>query len=301
VRVSVSVELDASRRKTKTQDYGKQDIKTEESTETSNNTGGGAAETGVNANVGVALTGGETRTTNRSEETRAEYFPAQPIRMEDIEHAPFTLKRAMASIGIPRSFLVGIHRARFGEKAEPAGLDDDANFQALRETELARVRSAAMNILMTKDAEDVDVTVFYDFAPEGTEFSTFPGGIMTAAAADAGAASLLQRYGMQGGVLALALLSFLMMARMVRKSSQVVSAVLPPQHRSDDEPESEELLSVSGRPVGKAAASEGLLVGQEVDEDTLRFTQLGAQVSKMVETDPETAAELIRRWSETDD
>jgi len=302
VLVSVSVELDASRRKTKTQDYAKQGVKTEETTETSNDSGGGAGETGVNPNVGVALAGGETRTATRAEESRSEYFPAQPSKVEDIEHAPFTLKRAMATIGIPRSFLLGIHRAQHGDAAEPAKLDEDANFIALRNAEIARVRSAAMNILMTKAPEDVDVTVFYDFSPDGGTLNSPGGGGMTAmASADTGALGLLRQYGMQGGVVALAMLSFLLMARMVRKSAQVVSAVLPPEMRKGQEFEQEELLSVSGGPVGKAAASEGLLVGQEVDEQTLRFTQLGAQVSKMVETDPETAAELIRRWAEADD
>lgn len=301
VLVSVSVELDATRRKTTTQDYGKQGIKSEETTETSNNSGSGAGETGVAANVGVALNAGGSNTTNRTEESRNEYFPAQMTMHEDVEHAPFTLKRATASIAIPRSFLVGVHRARFGEQTDLAKLDDNNDFRTLREAEIGRVRSAAMNILMTQDPKDVDVTVYYDFAPDGQDLNTFPGGgTMLAAADEGGAMGLFKRYGVHGGVFGLALVSFLMMARLVRKSSQVVAAILPPQRKAA-EPESEEMLSVSGGPVGKAAATEGLLIGQEVDEETLRFTQLGAQVSKMVETDPDTAAELIRRWAEADE
>ncbi|HRX85720.1 MAG TPA: flagellar M-ring protein FliF C-terminal domain-containing protein [Phycisphaerae bacterium] len=302
VLVSVSVELDATRRKTTTQDYGKQGIKSEDTSETSNNSGNGSGETGVAANVGVALSGGSTQTTNHTEEAHNEYFPAQMTKHEDIEHAPFTLKHAMASIAIPRSFLVGVHRARFGEDVDVAKLDDNEDFRTLRESEVARVRSAAMNILMTQDPKDVDVTVFYDFAPDSQELNTFPGGGMVAAAADdSGTMGYVKRYGMQGGVLGLALISFLMMARMVRKSSEVVAAILPPQARQKPAAEPEEMLSVTGGPVGKAAATEGLLVGQEVDEETLRFTQLGSQVSQMVDTDPETAAELIRRWAEADE
>ncbi|MCB9851324.1 MAG: hypothetical protein H6817_11545 [Phycisphaerales bacterium] len=302
VLVSVSVQLDASRRKTQTQDFGKPGIKSEDSTETSSDSGNGPAEAGVNANVGVALGGGQTKTTTRSEESHAEYYEGQLTKVENIEHAPFTLERATASIAIPRSFLVGIHRARYGEPADAAKLDEDPDFASIRDAEVARVRSTAMNILMSKDPADVDVTVFYDFSPESHELNTFPGGgEMVMAASDGGAGGYLRRYGMQGGVVALALISFLMMARLVRKSSDVVAAIMPPEKKAKRDEGSEEVLDVSTGPVGKAAASDGLLIGQEVDEETLRFTQLGDQISNMVTTDPETAAELIRRWVEADD
>jgi len=301
VLVSVSVELDATRRTTTTQDYGKPEIKSEETTETSSDTGEGAGETGVNANVGVALVGGGNQSRTRSEETRSEYYASKATKVENVEQAPFAIRQAMASIAIPRSFLVGVHRARFGDAADPAKLEDDEAFQALRDSEIARARSAAMNILMTKDPAAVDVTVYYDLAPDGGMLNTFPGDSeMAMAGGGGGLGGLVRKYGMQGAVLALALVSFLMMARLVRKSSEVVAAVLPPAKRGAAG-ESEDYLSVSAGPVGRAAASEGLLIGQEVDEETLRFSQLGEQVSKMVESDPETAAELIRRWAESDD
>jgi flagellar biosynthesis/type III secretory pathway M-ring protein FliF/YscJ len=302
VLVNVSVELDASRRSTQTQDYGKPTIKMEETTETSTDSGSGPAESGVNANVGVALGGAGERTSSRTEKTHAEYNPALTTKVESVEHAPFTLKRATASIGIPRSFLVGIHRARFGDVEDQSTLDADNEFVAIRDSEINRVRSAAMNILMTDDPTDVDVTVFYDFAPESSEFNTFPGGGATMmASADGGAGGYVARYGMQAGVVGLALISFVLMTRLVRKSSAAVKAILPPEAREEPPVSNEEVLSVPGGPVGKANASDGLLVGQEVDEETLRFNQIGEQISNMVEEDPETAAELIRRWAEADD
>jgi flagellar biosynthesis/type III secretory pathway M-ring protein FliF/YscJ len=229
VLVNVSVELDASRRSTQTQDYGKPTIKMEETTETSTDSGSGPAESGVNANVGVALGGAGERTSSRTEKTHAEYNPALTTKVESVEHAPFTLKRATASIGIPRSFLVGIHRARFGDVEDQSTLDADNEFVAIRDSEINRVRSAAMNILMTDDPTDVDVTVFYDFAPESSEFNTFPGGGATMmASADGGAGGYVARYGMQAGVVGLALISFVLMTRLVRKSSAAVKAILPP-------------------------------------------------------------------------
>ena len=52
------------------------------------------------------------------------------------------------------------------------------------------------------------------------------------------------------------------------------------------------------QPVGKAAVSDSLLVAREVDDETLRYQELGEEVAKLVEADPEGAAELIRRWME---
>ncbi len=303
VLVSVSVDLDARKRQTQTQEYGKPEIKTEETSETSSETGGASGETGVTPNVGVAVNGGMNGERNRTEESRAEYYQSKAVKIENIEHAPFTVARATASIGIPRSFLVGIHHARFGASEEPAKLDETEEFRLIRDAEIARVRSAAMNILMTKDPEDVDVEVFYDFAPEGGELNTFPGGdtMLATASGDGGAMDFFRSYGTQTGLFALALMSFFMMTRLVRKSTDAVKSALPPQPRTPPEDFEDEMLQVSGGPVGQAAASEGLLVAQEVDEDTLRFSQVGEQVSQMVSSDPQAAAELIRRWAETSD
>jgi flagellar biosynthesis/type III secretory pathway M-ring protein FliF/YscJ len=35
-----------------------------------------------------------------------------------------------------------------------------------------------------------------------------------------------------------------------------------------------------------------------VDDDTLRFQELGEEVSKLVESDPQGTAALLRRWVE---
>ena len=98
----------------------------------------------------------------------------------------------------------------------------------------------------------------------------------------------LTSYGPQAGLAGLALLSLVMMVRLVRKSARVVDG-LPLKVTADVEPE-------EPRPLDSAEATEGYLVGQEVDEDTVRYQNLSQQVSKMVEEDPQGAAELIRQW-----
>ncbi len=303
VLVSVSVDLDASKTRTQTQTWNKAEVKTEEASSTITESSRAPGETGVNPNVGVALSGSGGGTRSETEESRTDYLDPKPAEVKNVETAPFAVTRATASIGIPRSFIVGIHRARFGGDTDLAKIDEDDEYMRIRDAEIARVRSVATNILMANSQDDVDVQVFYDFVPGAQELSTFPGGAegVVTAAADSGVTTFVTDYGMQIGLMALALISFVMMTRLVRKSADVVKAIMPPEKSEQSLEEYEETLDVAGGPVGKAAATEGLLVGQEIDEETLRITQLGGQVSELVESDPQAAADMIRRWAEASD
>ncbi len=302
VLVSVSVELDASKTKTQKQVWATPEVKTEETSSQVNESAKTPGETGVNPNVGVALSGQSAGTRSETEETHTDFFDQKPTEVTNVEKLPFTIKRATASIGIPRSFLIGIFRARFGEDVDVAKLEEDANYQKIRQSEVERVRSAVTKIVMTESPQDVEVDVFYDFAPDGTELRSYPGESTAVASTGGETIGTLRRYGPQAGLVVLALVSFLMMARLVRKSSDVVKSIMPPARRALAERESEEVLHVAGgAPVGKAAVSEGMLVGEEVDEDTLRFGQLGEQVTRMIENDPATAAEMVRRWARASD
>lgn len=296
VLVSVAVELDASRTRTQKQEWTRVEPMSEETREETTESAQAPGESGVNPNVGLSLAGSSSGTRNSVEETRVENFAPLPARKDEIETVPFNVVRATASVGIPRSFLVGIYRARFGDPKDLAQLDDDEEFIRIKEAEVGRVRTLVAKLLMGPE-EAVGVDVFYDFSSQTQQLQSYPGGDPVLAAADGGAADLARRYGVQAGLVVLALISFVTLARLVKKSSEVVRAVLPPERRPGSE-ESEEMLQVAGSgPVGRATLPEGLLEGQEVDENTLRYTQLGEQVTKMVEMDPATAADLIRRWT----
>jgi flagellar biosynthesis/type III secretory pathway M-ring protein FliF/YscJ len=64
----------------------------------------------------------------------------------------------------------------------------------------------------------------------------------------------------------------------------------------ETDPEEEIVMSVGSSAVGKAEVSESMLTGKEVDPETLRFQEIGKEVSQMVENDPAGSADLIRRW-----
>ena len=302
VLVSVSVELDASKTQTRKQVWAKPEVKSEQSSSQSSESADTPGETGVNPNVGVALSGGSGGNRTESEESKTDFFDQKATEVTDVEKIPFTVVRSTAAIGIPRSFLIGIFTARYGQDVDLADLDENTDYQHIRDEEVERVRSSVMKIVMTDSPSDVDVDVFYDFNATGTELRTSPGGDVMVAAADGGAMGYARRYGAHVGLIVLSLISFMMMARLVRKSSDVVKAIMPPERREVKTGESEDVLDVaSSGPVGKASVTEGLLIGEEVDEDTLRFTELSQQVTKLIDDDPKSAAELIRRWSETSD
>ena len=83
-----------------------------------------------------------------------------------------------------------------------------------------------------------------------------------------------------------------MMFMLVRKSGRSLE-MLPAELEAPSDPEEVQTMDA-------AMLSEGVLEGQEVDEESLRFQNYTEQVSKMVEGDPQTAAELLQRWSEQD-
>ena len=86
----------------------------------------------------------------------------------------------------------------------------------------------------------------------------------------------------------LALLSLVMMVRLVRKSARAME-LLPGDLGYEEES--------GARPAAELAeVIEGRRDGQEADEDTVRYRKLSRQVSEMVEEDPQTAADLIRQW-----
>ncbi|MCA9253139.1 MAG: flagellar M-ring protein FliF C-terminal domain-containing protein [Phycisphaerae bacterium] len=296
VLISVSVELDVQHTKSTSQIWDKPQPKSESSTSSNNREVSAPGETGVNPNVGLAVNAGGAGTSNESEESKTEFYDVKATKIENTVKVPFNVTRSMAAISIPRSFLAGVYQARFGEIADPSKLDDEPEFQKLRQEEIERVRLTAMKILMTDAADDVDVDIYYDLAEDAPTLRAFPGDGMAVASADTGFGGYAKQYGMQVGLIVLALISFTMMSRMTRQSAAAARATLGRDQKLDPE---EDLHIVSG-PVGKADLSDGMLIGQELDEETLRIGQLSDQIAEMVESDPEATAELIRRWAESE-
>ena len=299
VQVAVTVDLDTSKRTTQKLKHDQVQPKTETTQSSEQNSGGAAAEPGVQANLGQAVSEGAAGQSNSTSETSVENFEPKLSQTETVEQLPFAPKSVTAAVGIPRSFVVGVFKARHPDKSEPK--EDDPEFAKLRDEQVARVKSSVERIIMAKNPTDVAVDVYPDmeWGASGGSWSRAPAG---AALAEAGAESLdaiglARTYGPQAGLGLLALISLVMMMRIVRKAALGGGAALPTGPDPDIAPP-EPVLGVPSGPIGRAAASETFLTGREVDDETLRYRELGNEVSKLVEADPEGAAQLIRRWVE---
>jgi len=105
----------------------------------------------------------------------------------------------------------------------------------------------------------------------------------------ASVAGVVGEHGKEIGVAVLAMLSLFMVSMMVRKGTRPISFRAPPE---------EETKSLDGNEtvVGSAAAGKGNLEGIELDEETVKAQQMVEQVQVMVQTNPEAAANLVKRW-----
>lgn len=303
VQAAVTVELDMSKRVTQNVKHDDPQPKSEKSTSSEQRSGGTAAEPGVQANLGTAISAGPGGELNTSEESTVENFEPRLSQTETIERMPFAVKAVTAAVGIPRSFVVSVFRAQHPDISDDPR-DDDPAFVAVRDAQVARVKSAVERIVMADRPEDVEVDVYPDmeWTADGGVLSRAPAAtatMVTAEAAGNDMLALVRTYGAQVGLGVLALFALLMMTRVVGKSREFG----PPRRRiavEPDAPDEEVALAVSSGPIGQAVESDGTLMGKELDPDTLRHQELGEEVSKLVEQDPAGAADLLRRWIQED-
>ncbi len=299
IQVAVSVELDTNKRVTQNIKHGLPQPRLETGSSTEQSSGAPAAEPGVQANLGTALTAGSGEQTGTTEETTVENFPPQVTQRETVEQIPLTTKKVTAAIGIPRSFIVGVYRVKYPDVTE-GPKDDNPQFVAVRNEQVARVKAGVERIVMAGDSDDVEVDVYPDmeWTAEGGLRSRAPGvaGIGPSGDEAFDTIGMVRTYGPQVGLGLLALVSLSMMMRMVRKSSEM----MPPHRRfgaeAGDQGEGDVPLTVSSGTVGRAEVSETMLTAKEVDPETLRYEELMVEVSEMVRNDPGGAASLVRRW-----
>ena len=288
VKVAVAVELETVKKKTIAREYTDAAAKSAKSRSEESNSGTQASEAGVNPNTGTALGSGGTGQSTTTDESEEEFFPVNLAKVEESEQIPFTVKGVTASVGIPRSYFVSVYKAQHGDQGEPA----DVDLKSLIDIEKLRVRATVKNVIGTTDDDAVQVDWFPDLAPGSPgQFMDSPF-LAQVADQDEGVAAGLLDYGPQMGLVGLALASLMMMVLLVRKSARSTGKLPLPKSATEEEPFTP--------PLHSAKATEGFLVGQEVDNDTLRFHNLSDQVSSMVEENPEAAADLIRRWVEQD-
>jgi flagellar biosynthesis/type III secretory pathway M-ring protein FliF/YscJ len=306
VLAAVTVELDHSKKRTQKATWADPTPKSEESENSKTNSASRSGEPGTNPNVGIALDGGSLGASSEEKRTSTDFYEANPSEIIDAEIIPGAIMRTTAAINVPRSFVVSIFKAQPGnEDTEPT--DGDPVFETIRKQQQDLIRDGVKNIIQAESDDDVRVSTFYDFDPATGALGTLGGGAAVAGVGQGGEyAEIASEYGPEAGMIVLALFALFMLFMMVRRSTKAAAAIPTPAGPSllEDEAEyiagEDGIIHLPGGVVGDAEMPDGMLMGQEVNEDALRFKQLGEQVSRMVDENPQIAADLLKRWVETE-
>ncbi len=209
VRVSVRVELESTARNTTTETpvSGVERIEQNSSTRISRSRRGAAP--GVEPNTAVTA-GGSTGPdeTQETETTRTEKQTGMETRREETPAGG--IKEIHAAINVSASYLEAIFRRSNAADAAP----NEEALKTIFEREKPRFVSQAVKLVKPQADENVAVDWYYDIVEAP---ATAPAGAM-----DQGL-DALRKYGPQGGLALLALISLGLMLRLARKSGDTES------------------------------------------------------------------------------
>lgn len=257
-------------------------VSEESSTDETRSTARPAGEPGVvtNAGMNVAETATAEASSGTTEKTRTDYV-VQAGRTDIKTFNPGgDVTVTGASVLLPRSHFLQAYRKRTNTTAEP----EPQAINDFIKAELAQVIRPGVRACLGVLSDDaIHVDTYTDLLPPAA-----PG----PAAASGSVTLLLGAHIKEIALAALAALSLLLVAHMVRKSAPAPVAA----PRPDVEAETPATLKAGEEAVGEATEGAPMLDAMEVDEDSAKVQQMLSQVSQLVEENPDSAATLVKRW-----
>lgn len=237
------------------------------------------AVTNAGASISAAAGGGERADTDTNESV--ESFIAPGAEKLTWQTPAGEASAAGVSVRLPRSWLAGVAR-----HVDPAAKDPDAaTISRLAAAEIAGIRNHVAAITGLTGTDAVHVDTFFDVVPP---LQAVTAGDVTGITAMLG--GNVKEIALGG----LALVSLTMMSLMVRKgapSPAPVPAGSPaPRQAFPSMIKSMEAL------VGEVSTQDPTLDGMELDDDAIRTQQMLSQVTSLVGENPDSAAQLIKRW-----
>ena len=249
---------------------------------------------GVVPNSAAALSGGTPTEDRQDTESETEFGTDRDKLVESTQNLLFVPKKTTAALNLPRSYFVEAFASLPGATDPP----DATAQQAYIDGELIKIRDQVMTIIDAPSDDQVVVALYDGPVMAMGGIAGAPG---VAGAGMAGQASnmvgYVKAYGGQVGLGALAVISLLMMLMVVRKASEGTPPPEPVEPVEEPDVDEMGVFATGSAPIGQAAAPGGLLVGQEVDEGTLRTREIVEQLGQMITDNPETAADLVQRWA----
>lgn len=231
-------------------------------------TPGGEPGTAANGAVSIDLYAGGS-SSQESLQEKLQNFVSQEARQSLISGG--VIKEISASVNVPRSYLVSVFKQQSGSDAEPLAADLEQFMPPI----LDGIKKQVMNAIGVKDDALVVVDTYYNSLPE-----------VVAAPAIAGVNGMLVNYGKPAALAGLAFMAMLMVMMLVRRrhpSAPAAEAVNP-------------LGGLLDATIGEVGGEDGVLAGMELDEDTIRAQKVVENVATMVKKNPDSAANLVRRW-----
>ncbi|CAN5365769.1 hypothetical protein BH10PLA1_BH10PLA1_08910 [soil metagenome] len=252
------------------------------SLETTTNTGSGGGEPGAVSNVGASVAGAgggnSSSTTDTTERTKFQIIPAST--QKTIKRPPGDYTTQSASVRVPRSYFVGVLKARNGGK-EPA----DVDLQDYMKVALADIKATVRACTSIKKEDDIVVGTYDESAPMVASTS-----IATASVSGSGVTGLISGWGKEVGVGALAVISLFMVSTMVKRSTPAPIVVSAPSKAGPS------ALQAGEDVAGFASEGSSSLAGMELDDDAMQAQQVIDQVTSLVGENPDGAASLVKRW-----
>ena len=291
VRVAVSVHVTNSTEARDTLSYDKDgslitELETTTRSRDTSSKANGPAEAGAVPNTGssiaVPAAGSDRSDTDATENTKHAVFAGSKrisVRTPAGQATP-----AGVSVRLPRSWLVLVAKGGNPAGAEPdaAAMDKAADVQA------AKIRKALIPVTQLSAPDAINVDTYFDVVAPAAVATAQMAGVGTLTAVVGGHVKEI----MLGG---LAVVSLIMMSMMVRKGSNPLPAPVVAAAPAARSPFPNLVGSMEAL-VGEVSTQDPTLDGMELDDDAIRTQQMLSQVTSLVGENPDTAAQLVKRW-----
>jgi flagellar biosynthesis/type III secretory pathway M-ring protein FliF/YscJ len=251
-------------------------------------------EPGAVPNMGLdaSASAGGSRGGSKTERTEERFDNKVGMTESEVSTPAGKPKVVGAFVRVPRPYYIKVWKASH-KGAEPT--DDELDGFVKRELDKMRNELAATTQLT--DPTQLVINDYTDFDISGDSM------LATASIAGGGSSSfatLAGSHGKEVAIGALALTSLFMVGRMVKKSAPPAAV---PLLALDDMPDiSSGKKARRNGPMGgvdiagEVAEGGSVMMGQELDEEVLETSQMVEQVSGFVKDNPDTTAQLLKRW-----